>query len=443
MSSVNLGAFFNVCDPFGPPPREENGRSAYVNFGQARLPTDPVAAISTQIEWDSERSKFLFAGHLGSGKTTELKRLQRRLESGTETARRYSVLYIDGERYLDLADVELTDILLMLAAGLGEAFGRESPYKFGLEYSVGFQDTVKKLWNRLGAFTQMEPEKVEFSAGFLKLAVGLRQSPSSRQAVRRAFERRETFLIDEINRLFQEIGERLEGKYGTALVIIVDSLEKIHLRPESDSPFTNHQRIFVNGAPVLRSLECSMVFSIPISLAYSSDRARLENDFGTTVVTLPMVKALDREGKECDEGLKRLREVIEARAVFAEATVEELFESPDEIIKTLCLFSGGHVRGLMRLLRAACTFVETAPITGEAVQFARQQAANAFGTSIREEDFPRLVDVYRSKTIENSSQFQRLLYDLCIFEYMNGGEPWYDVNPAVAFLDKFKKARGD
>jgi hypothetical protein len=32
-----------------------------------------------------------------------------------------------------------------------------------------------------------------------------------------------------------------------------------------------------------------------------------------------------------------------------------------------------------------------------------------------------------------------MLGDLSILQYMNGGEPWYSVNPVVRELEKFKR----
>ena len=58
----------------------------------------------------------LFTGHIGSGKSTELLRLQAQLQQ-----QGFHVVYFESSKDLDMADVDITDILLSVARQVSES----------------------------------------------------------------------------------------------------------------------------------------------------------------------------------------------------------------------------------------------------------------------------------------------------------------------------------
>jgi hypothetical protein len=101
-------------------------------------PDDPVQQISTPIDFDGLESIRLFSGFRGSGKTTELLRLKRRLE-----AQGYFVLYADAPKYVNAAEpIDITDLLMVLAGAFSDA----------LEDRLGVDNTRETYWDRLWAF---------------------------------------------------------------------------------------------------------------------------------------------------------------------------------------------------------------------------------------------------------------------------------------------------
>ncbi len=69
----------------------------------------------------------LFTGHRGGGKTTELKRVKQRLESGPPGSRLF-VSVLDADDTIDLDDVDPTDLVLaivrqLIAVDLGDRLG--------------------------------------------------------------------------------------------------------------------------------------------------------------------------------------------------------------------------------------------------------------------------------------------------------------------------------
>jgi predicted AAA+ superfamily ATPase len=66
---------------------------------------DPVRRLKKHIQWSEVESLQLFSGFSGSGKTTQLKRLQQELEREG-----YKVIYANAEDYLNLGEaIDITD----------------------------------------------------------------------------------------------------------------------------------------------------------------------------------------------------------------------------------------------------------------------------------------------------------------------------------------------
>jgi hypothetical protein len=104
--------------------------------------------------------------------------------------------------------------------------------------------------------------------------------------------------------------------------------------------------------------------------------------------------------------------------------------------------SGGHVRNLLIYFRSSLDYVDSLPITKNAVARGIRQHINAYSRSIPEEHWELLARLHidSDKYIPNDDKHQEMLGDLSILEYMNAEEPWYAVNPVVRELEKFKRA---
>ncbi|MEE8587234.1 MAG: hypothetical protein V3T83_20535, partial [Acidobacteriota bacterium] len=77
---------------------------------------DPVELLARGIEWTPGESVQLFSGYRGSGKSTELRRLRRRLQQSG-----YLVGLIDLKDYVNLSEpIDITDFLMALCGGLSE-----------------------------------------------------------------------------------------------------------------------------------------------------------------------------------------------------------------------------------------------------------------------------------------------------------------------------------
>src|SRR5271169_3148049 len=77
---------------------------------------DPIQLLQDNIEFADSESLNLFSGFRGSGKTTELFRLQQRLEQSG-----YVVLYADALDYINpSAPIQISDLLIILAGAFSD-----------------------------------------------------------------------------------------------------------------------------------------------------------------------------------------------------------------------------------------------------------------------------------------------------------------------------------
>ena len=160
-----------------------------------------------------------------------------------------------------------------------------------------------------------------------------------------------------------------------------------------------------------------------------------------------MIMLKTPEGEISETGMAKLKELIRQRFRFAQSGVEleEAFESAEALDK-LCEMSGGHIRNLMNLMKAALQHTRELPIATRSVQRAISELRDTYRKVIDGHEWEALVRVAQEKLItENDDQVRSLLFRRCILEYryIDGeGEVqvWHDVHPLVRGLEGFKRA---
>ncbi|KKD36723.1 hypothetical protein WN50_18295 [Limnoraphis robusta CS-951] len=105
MVSLDLIQFYKACNPSKTiDMANPEDRQYYIDFSSVRG-SDLVRELS-----GDEPTCQLFSGHIGCGKSTELFRLKDTLEQFG-----YHVVYFESSQDLDMADVDVSDILLAIA----------------------------------------------------------------------------------------------------------------------------------------------------------------------------------------------------------------------------------------------------------------------------------------------------------------------------------------
>lgn len=426
-----LTQLYRACDPleslYPEDPRYVNcddvrGENLALKLARGLRRADP---LSPEVR--------VFAGHRGIGKTSELRRLKGLLEEPGNGEPPFLVIFADIADKLDLNDVDFPDLLVLLAGEVQKQLQEaELP---------GFSATsewIDRLWDDIKGFLGKEVDLtgLEADVPYASLSLELKNRPNARAELRRAIERQSTSLLGAVNDLLDLATVRLRQNGREGLVLIVDGLDKVHRR-ELEGGTNTHERLFIHRSEQLASIESHVVYTVPISLIYSPQYAQVEQTFGGFQVPVPMIKVQGHEGEEEPAGIAKLREIIAARCRYAKVDEASVFDAPDTC-RFLCEMTGGHPRHLMMLLRAATDFVDTLPITRAAVDHAVRNYGNSLLREVPDHYWPKLraFDEPRDE-IPTDTDHQQMLLLLHIFEYMNG-RPWYEVNPVLRTLEKFR-----
>ncbi|MEI6065031.1 MAG: ATP-binding protein, partial [Pseudanabaena sp. ELA748] len=235
------------------------------------------------------------------------------------------------------------------------------------------------------------------------------------------------------------------------LVVIVDNLDRVVPIRRGDGR-TNHEEIFIDRAEQLRGLGCHVIYTIPISIAYS--RANdLANLYDREPSVLPITAISTPDGKPYAEGRQELQDLI-AKRVHRHAPDAKIFPDVFEseaVLSRLCAMSGGHVRDLLRLVRTAFDYIDELPLTKEAVDLAITGTRDTYRRSVEDEkEWQVLAQVARDKSLSGEAViYRKLLFSRCILQYAflganEDGEAdlliWYDVHPLIRGIQQFQSA---
>jgi len=381
----------------------------------------------------------VFAGHRGVGKTSELYRLKCFLEEPEDSAQKpFLVIFSDVSQSLDLNDLDFPDLLVFQAAEIQRQLQEAK-----IPELSATTEYLRNLWEEFRSLlgTRISLGDAEVSTPYGKLALELKNRPNARAELRKAIEQQSTSLLAAVNDLLGLATVKLRENGREGLVLIIDGLDKLTYRELDHTGTSTHERLFIQRSEQLASLQAHVVYTVPISLIYSPRFTQIERTFGGHQVPVPMIRLHEKDNPETEadtSGMEKLREILQARCHHAEVDFDDVFDS-ETTCRTLCAMTGGHPRHLMMFIRAAANEVDSLPITQAAVGKAIRNYANSLLREVPDEFWPHLRKFDRpSSNIPKDEIHQEMLLLLHVFEYMNG-EPWYEVNPVLRTLPKFRE----
>jgi hypothetical protein len=433
-----ISRLFRACDPSEPldpsDPRyvncdEARGENLVRRYERSLRRADPV-----------QPEVKVFTGHLGAGKSSELRRLKKMLEEPQHAGDKpFHVLLMEVDLALDLNDLDLPDLLVFVA---GEAQKQLTELRI-----PGFSATSELLrgaWDGIRDMlgSQVELKGANVDVGFAKLAVELKNRPGARSKLREAIELQSTTLLGAVNDLLSHASVQLRERGYAGLVLLVDGLEKL-IRRELPGGGDTHERLFIRRSRQLASLSAHVIYTVPISLIYSPLFAQIEQTFGELTDPMPMIK-LRGENRSAPEpgtlGMRTMQEMLQKRCAVAGVPFTDLFDE-DATCHYLCEMTGGHPRHLLMFIQAAINGVDSLPLTRKAVERAVRGYANGLLRQIPDDFWPllRTFDTPQ-EDIATDDNHQQMLLLLHVFEYMNGN-PWWEVNPVLRTLPKFRERK--
>jgi hypothetical protein len=429
---LDLAKFYQALNPspldFGNP----EARKYYIDFSSVRG-SNIVKEFERTIAYMSpaEPTCQLFTGSIGSGMSTELQRLKAELQQ-----QGFHVVYLESSQILDMADVEVTDILLAIARQVTENL-EAIQIKLKPGYFANLFTEIAELLQ-----TPIELSEGEFSVGITKITAKTKDSPKLRSQLRQYLEPRTNGILEAINKeILAPVTEKLKQRGKKGLVVIIDNLENLHNSVKPTGHF-QPEYLFVERGEQLSQLNCHVVYTIPLVLRFSNALGRLMNRFGREPQVLPMVPVQLRSGDECKEGMALLQQMVLARAFPDVHPVQrvdlttEIFDSP-ETLERLCRVSGGHVRNLLVLL-SSCLQRDDPPLSRDCIEGVIRQRRNESTLAITEDEWELLRKVAQQKNLRGEEKYQALVRDMFVFEYRDSEGSWFDINPILAEAKEFQ-----
>jgi hypothetical protein len=433
---LNLERFYQACNPSRPLMIENlDDRSYYIDFASVRggKIIEALLRTITRISPNTPTCQ-LFTGHLGCGKSTELLRLKAELE-----AQNFHVVYFESTHVLEMVDIDITDILLAIAGLVSKSMEaiklRVQPTYF------------TKLFSEVVDFLQTPIElgvEAELSVGIGKITAKTKESPHLRRRLRDYLEPRTENILQSINtELLDQTNLELKARGKKGLVVIVDNLDRVAIRP-LPSGRSLPEYLFIDRGDQLRKLNCHIVYTIPLALTFSNDSAQLQHRLGGGLAPkiLPMIPVRQRSGEINIEGLELMRQMVLARAFPNSSPPErlnlitQLFDNSDSLDR-LCLISGGHVRDLLGLL-FDCLREQDPPFDRNCVELVIRRQRDYRANAIDMNESELIFQVIQEQRVKGDIEYDLLLRSLFVFEYRDHQGVWFAINPVLAETEKFK-----
>jgi hypothetical protein len=118
---LDRAKFRRACDPsktlvFADP----SDQKYYIDFAEVRGSEIIEELKGDILDFCDQPTCALFTGHIGCGKSTELLRLKKELEDDG-----FHVVYFESRDDLEMADVDISDVLLAIARRISESLERD------------------------------------------------------------------------------------------------------------------------------------------------------------------------------------------------------------------------------------------------------------------------------------------------------------------------------
>lgn len=398
----------------------------YVDLEAVRGENEPGSVagyLEGSIRNSGRHTCQLVSGHQGSGKSTELRRLQGTLEAGDN---RYFCVVCDIENELPLDDMDFPDLLLAIVRQTADAL--RDRLKIDLKPGY-FADRARELKELFGSKVELKEARLDTLLGVM--VATLRGSPESRVHIRKALDPKVESLLSAANEVFDQARERIKGHGFGDLVVIVDGSDKLKLSYGPGAGTYPGERLFVHRADQIRGFACHMVYAVPMALAYSPLLSDLESLYGQQTPIIPVTKLHDRQGKRVDAAFDCFREILSKRVVFAGSTMAEVF--PDRVVTDeLIRLSGGQPRVLCSLARD-CLRVRR-PVERSVVDAVASREMRAMRAPLELAHWRVLAAFMGGKqplrTADTREVYRDLIVLRALLHYRNK-EEWLGVNPLV------------
>jgi hypothetical protein len=381
-------------------------------------PRNALGRLKSEITHQEGDGVYLFTGQIGSGKSTELLRLKKELESP-----QCKVYYCDLSDWLNLsAPIDLVSMLLGLVASwiekVGEGRGTRTPFERLTDFLTRTNINLEKI--NLGA---------DIGAAKTQIQLALKTDEAFRASLEQTLKNNVSAFVNQAHRFVAELVADICPQ-GEKCVLIADSLEKIRgYGAESEKVYESVERLFLSEGAALHLPSVHVVYSVsPFLLAQNP---QLPGILGQgVVVNMPSVHVFKKRSTELDpEGVGQMTNLLQLRYAGWQA-----FFTPD-FLQQMIRDCGGDLRDYLRAIKVVLLEMEAEPGASEEELLSAVRSQISPPKLIPTADIAWMARLERSHDPElddkiTSLAFQRYLATKHILAYLNG-DAWYAIHPLL------------
>ena len=402
-------------------------RALYVEGMHTSEGISPIDELRVNLEIADRPGTWLFTGHRGVGKSTELRRMAHELrEKG------FFVVVADVGEYLNLAEpVKIETLLLAAVASLADGADK---LLGGSRLEASY---AQRLWGWLTS-TEVTLTQINTKLGETGFTAQLKENPDFRLKVQQALEASPGTWFKNVKAFVAQLVDDVRKQRGeqAQVVLILDSLERLRVTgADAGVCYDAIQRTFDVNGQYLKLEHLHVVYSVPPYLPFLSPRIGAYS--GVEICKLPHVKVFVTP--DFDRGTQAAQAHAPGIALLVQsvrrryAQVEQVL--PLAVLERLALVSSGSVRDFFRLVRSVCTKAlasNAALPVNDARWPAMAEATLRAEMPLADEDLARLARVRETHGIaldkmENLDKVARLFDGGLVLNYRNGRD-WCDVH---------------
>ena len=229
---MDISRFYQACNPSPLKLGNPQDQKYYIDFSSVRggNTIKEIGRTITRLSPNKPTCQ-LFTGHIGCGKSTELQRLKVELEK-----QGCHVVYFESSQVLEMADVDVTDILLAIARSVAESL---EAVKIRLQPAY-FVNLFREIGDFLQTPIELSEAKFSLPGGIAEITTKMKDSPRLRSQLRQYLEPRTNGILKAINQeLLTPATEKLKriGKKCSSLnieilrvlgLILIPCWQKLH-----------------------------------------------------------------------------------------------------------------------------------------------------------------------------------------------------------------------
>lgn len=372
---------------------------------------------------------YLFCGHRGCGKSTELRRIRNDLHAADV----YYVAFADASRELDPNNLRYQDVLLHLAATLTRRLEEDGVgidpvhldrLQSWFDQRVQEQSEIEELTSQVKTGAQVTAGLPYLGKLLAEISTAFKTNATYKETLRRTLKNYFSDFAEAFNHLISAAEDVLsEAGKGSRILFMLDGTDRL---PEEDA-----HAFFITDVHQLQQIKALFVYCAPIHLIYEA--ASIEQNFDD-VFRLPMIKLQNADGSAHETGRRAMHELLFRRAaanLFDEGVADYLIDH-----------SGGHARGLLRLLQQTFQYAEHDRFDDAAARRAVGETTSMFRRILEPEDYRLLVEIdsidWNVEQPASTERTRRLLYNLALLEY---NDHYWRSHPTIGATAAYRNAR--